>query len=144
MSKLESLEKLRNGMGGYGTGDNNFVTLKKEAFDRYCDAIQEEVDKAYMRLPVDADGVPIHVGDVVYSKIWPDGVMVYEISFTDNDGDRVYNDSGTYCLSGVCSHVKPRTVEDVIGEALDKYDKGIIGREGMAEMCAKELRMVGE
>jgi len=148
MSKIESLEKLRNGMGGYGTGDNNFVTLKKEAFDRYCDAIQEEVDKAYMRLPVDADGVPIHVGDVVYSKIWPDGVMVYEISFTDNDGDRVYDDSGMYCLSGVCSHVKPRTVEDVLLDFLKESRDFSLKRSGEVDEAIKryssELKMRGD
>lgn len=85
--------------------------IEAEWQDSY-DAMCLEIERDYMKLPVDADGVPIHVGDEVE---W-------------------INDNGKYKVCGVgelvalrthasdcftvgpnrLRHVKPRTLEDVL------------------------------
>ena len=154
MSELESLEKLRNGMGGYGTGDNNFVTLKKEAFDRYCDAIQAEVDERYMKLPVDADGVPIHVGDVVeFGENLNQGIVKalnehMVIAMHVDDCCMNYAKYGLLWNADACRHVKPRTVEDVLLDFLKESRDFNLKHTGEVDEAIKrysaELQMRGD
>lgn len=75
----------------------------------------DEYDQTHMVLPVDADGVPIHVGDVVDSgldsgkvlrlELWADGwVVVFDVG---------RGNTSRY-ESTALRHVKPRTLEDVL------------------------------
>ena len=69
--------------------------------------------RSYMRLPVDADGVPIHCGDRIVCndgrvrEVWLIGTQDIMTS------DHVCHDWAK------CRHVKPRTVEDVLRELVD-------------------------
>ena len=78
------------------------------------DAIADEIEAAYMKLPVDADGVPIRPGDTVkYSKF---GVCDYTVRAVTKDfwvatDDFAYNPDFT-------RHVNPDTVEGIIAEAM--------------------------
>ena len=111
-----------------------------------AEEIEREIAEKYMLLPVDADGVPICVGDMVnggmgdsgkvqHIEIWPDGfVIVYEHhpgQFTRYAADAV-------------RHVKPRTIEDVLYECFHdcmyKYPTGI---EPIISKYADELRSMG-
>ena len=79
------------------------------------EAVEREISERFVELPIDADGVLIHVGDVVqglgdagpvqHVELWDDGwVVVFEFApgqFTRYSGDAV-------------RHYKPRTVEDVL------------------------------
>lgn len=79
------------------------------------EAVEHEVAEKFCELPVDADGVLIHVGDMVqglvdggpvqHLELWDDGwVVVFEFApgqFTRYSGDAV-------------RHAKPRTLEDVL------------------------------
>ena len=90
----------------------------------------------YMELPVDADGVPIRVGDEINSLGC--GVLVNSI---------IWDGANWYASDAVVSsdwfpvkhseHVKPRTLEDVLREyALEMnltYETGEIGGEERAE-----------
>ena len=103
---MESIEKLRK------------LTIcdKGEEYTAYLDAgdiadeIEREIAEKYMELPVDAEGVPLHLNDEVVSLdtnaqlvvtgIADDAVQVSCFSVWER-GDHFV-------------HVKPRTVEDVL------------------------------
>lgn len=105
---LESLEKLRD--------FRHYLSTNEAA--HIADEIQAEIDAKYMLLPLDADGVPIHVGEemachgdvfkvcaVARAKIhrW----VTVKLGETQT----------TYSYDPLeCTHYKPRTVEDVLIE----------------------------
>lgn len=90
--------------------------------------IEEEIERDYMRLPVDADGVPIRIGDVLdppkgseeYGRL-----MVTELTY---DGEDWYfkgeipasftGQAGYFNVIGF-AHVKPRTLENVLVDMLE-------------------------
>ena len=123
MSELKSIEKLRE-YAAY----NCRVKGWKDDLKALADAIEAEVAESYMRVPCDADGVPIRVGDTVFNERWNEGRAVYEIGFTDNDGTRIYDEHGEWALAGACSHSKPRTLEDVLRDFAHKAVR--IGMKG--------------
>ena len=77
-------------------------------FDRLCDEIEREIAECYMLLPVDADGVPIRVGDKLILDNGYHPPMEVEVQ------PLTTYDSSCY------RHVKPRTIEDVLMEFADK------------------------
>jgi len=92
---------------------------------------QEYIDSHYMPLPVDADGVPIHMGDAVEGELLFDNATVrgtvcaYHIHDDDEPGTvyiRVKPTKDTWTIKELqfkrCRHVKPRTVEDVLIDAM--------------------------
>ena len=152
MTELKSLEKLRNAMGGYGSSDNYFVTLKDKQFDELCDAIQAEVDEYYMPLPLDAEGVPIRVGDCIAEK-------PYRPNLGEKPSEIVcmlFNSDG-WCVSDrdpfghwaspiTLVHVKPRTVEDVLRDCCNEWNEhcGDDWESGVYAKYADELRWMME
>lgn len=130
---MESIEKLRKYQLYYRTDEYTaFVQLGNVL----ADEIEREIAERYMELPVDADGVPIRVGDVVES---------YGEKF--NVRGICENSLGRLCVQGGkhnakiapydCRHVNPRTLEDVLRELVEcaempggKLDDGDI--EGFA------------
>ena len=108
---LESIEKLRNRV-------NPMMPLNAEII---ANEIEREIAERFIELPVDADGVPIRVGDELYNGeviafggLAEGGVVFVHRGFED----------GNYILeafaSNVTHHVKPRTVEDVLRDFLDE------------------------
>lgn len=142
---LESIEKLRNWMPISVISDTA-MNIGRE----YADAIQVEVDEKYMELPVDADGVPIRIfdevtggmgdsGKVVRLELWNDGwVVVYKVAAGRT----------TRYSPDAVSHVKPRTVEDVLNDfASEAYDVDGRDDEEWLPLLAKyaaELQMRGD
>lgn len=141
MTSLESIERLRESLSdctikaGVEPSDTYWITAR--ACDILIDEIESEIAEKYIELPVDADGVPIHVGDVleydygddlrgtrmvcalIYdgtrTKEFDGGIWDFEFD-GDDGGSRNVN-----CMSDFyeCNrHVKPRTVEDVLEEFL--------------------------
>ena len=112
------------------------------------------VAREYVKLPVDADGVPIRIGDVmdvgIVFAIGDDGVFMVENGF-----------SGKYdveCFDGFACHHHAPTVEDVLrefaekmnenmgmytGEAIDADEWRDADRQTIAEYAAK-LRLAEE
>ena len=88
-----------------------------------ADDIENEIADNYMRLPVDADNVPIHVGDVLECN-----ANGYEGTFTvfaigndtvvgNHDIEWIRDNLGKWFhVASYCHHVKPRTLEDVLNE----------------------------
>lgn len=140
MIEIKALEKLYklHIPGGYGFEsyvkeaaddiqaevDSNFAELEGFA-KRVENAVNNSEDltlfgRDYMLLPVDADGVPIRVGDLLeyqcegMSRLHAQGVYVYK------DGRKcVMNESLGIWLPEQCHHVKPRMLEDILEELVE-------------------------
>lgn len=111
MSELKSIAKLRK--------------LSKEVvdmrwgveFDRAIDALEAEVSERYMELPVDADGVPISVGDKMqYHDGEPFTVCAVAPGVIHTwAAVKLGECSTTYHYApDLCTHYKPRTLEDIL------------------------------
>lgn len=94
---------------------------------------QQYIDEYYQLLPVDADGVPIHLGDMVEGELLFDNATVKGTVTTyhiHDDGEpgtvyiKVKPTEDTWTIKKLwftrCRHVKPRTIEDVLREFAEK------------------------
>lgn len=105
MSEIKTLEDMRNTV-------KTIAADCDEGWILGClDAIESEIAERYMELPVDADGVPIHVGEEI---TLPNGRRDTVRFITYRMTDVVFNERGW--IPNQCTHVKPRTVEDVLRE----------------------------
>ena len=132
---MKSIDKLRTSLKACtkeaGIEPDKFDTywITAKACDMLIDEIEAEIAERYMELPVDANGVPIHMGDTVEGELVFDDatakgtVTTYHIH--DNDEpDTVYIKvdcgNGTWTIKELrikrCHHVKLRTLEDVLNE----------------------------
>lgn len=115
------------------------------------DAIQATdenmADAGWVRLPVDADGVPIHVGDVLDNIVCPSvhrevtGVGV-KCFYGWDDGNGRYSQFDVVCYR----HHHAQTVEDVLEELLREYDRddSELTNGEIIERFAAKLRLAGE
>lgn len=87
------------------------IELKPGWVHAFLCRFADEIEAAYMKLPVDADGVPIRVGDEIE---YPNGRRDVVRFITINDNLPTFNESGW--IASKCRHVKPDTVEDIIAE----------------------------
>lgn len=101
-------------------------------------------ENAWVRLPVDADGVPIRVGDKI-NVCQTKNVEVVGV------GDQVvftHYYMGDYHkhFAGDCHHHRAPTVEDVLREFGDWYahTKGGCDEDGIIAEYAAKLRLAGE
>lgn len=118
--------------------------------------IEEEISDNYMRLPVDADGVPIHIGDVLecdangYKGTFTVFAIGNDTVVGNHDIEWIRdNPSKWFHVASYCHHVKPRTLEDVLRdvwkEALD-YAKSDMWRnpeEVFAERADEIRELLG-
>ena len=107
---MESIEKLRYYI--------DHGIKHRDELIKLIDAIEREIAEKYMELPVDADGVPIHVGDAMYDGkvaklvISDDGehsVYVYKLPNVQHE---------IYCYE--TAHVKPDPIKELLEEFADK------------------------
>ena len=123
---LESIEKLRD-CTWIGSGKVN----------EYLDEIEKEISERYMLLPVDADGVPWHVGDITEN-----GNTINAICF-DRHGCHFSNTRNDINPS-IHRHAKPKTLEDVLCNMIHEYGWTDVQAETIADKYAKEIReMIG-
>lgn len=99
--------------------------IDKEHAEAVADALQlrGEPDR-WVELPVDADGVPIHVGDMVG---W-DGDEEFEVKgFGGSRAERLFylNEGGRFCwgIAENCRHVQPDSWERIMDDA-EKLARG--------------------
>lgn len=149
---LESIDKLRDYIS-----TNQRVRGWKDNLSDIADEIECEISERYMPLPVDADGVPTHMGDTVEGEL-PDNTTVKGVVTTyhihDNgEPDTVYIKvdcgGGAWTIKELkvkhCHHVKPRTVEDVLTDFAAKIHEPQVGSyelrvEEYAPKYADEIR----
>lgn len=99
----------------------------------------------YVALPVDADGVPIHVGDTVYGE---DGMSykVVSISFGRWPGGVTVNAVNGFSkwrdlIPGKMTHISPDSLESIARDLEDWADGNI---SGSAQSFADRIREVAE
>ena len=86
-------------------------------------------ESAWVKLPVDADGVPIHIGDVMESDHYEDGTVVGMQYFkAPNDSLRLliavkphFLDTPTWRDPECYRHYHAPTVEDVLREFVERW-----------------------
>lgn len=153
---MESVDKLRE-LPVFGAvsvdGDLNatnqrMVCATKEEVLEIADAIEAEIAERYLALPLDADGVPIRVGDklIGYNERFDvegigDGIVIFRAE-NDELGE-LFNPAATV-------HAKPRTLEDVLREfagdyrrAMNAFEEGDEYGPSITELtarCAAEIR----
>lgn len=74
--------------------------------------------KEYVKLPVDADGVPIHVGDVME---WPDGSTFDVVGISANTlfyVEHDFDNSAHWTVANNKFHAQPDSWESIITDAL--------------------------
>lgn len=99
-----------------------------KAFDAACDRIEAEIAERYMELPTDADGVPIHVGDLIEYGFKGERLEVTHIGLTKHGDPTIAyrRPNGTLdssCIGSECRHVKPRTIEDVLRDCCNEWNE---------------------
>lgn len=113
------------------------------------------LSERYMLLPVDADGVPIRVGDVlecdangyegtftVFAVGNKSAIGNHEIEWIKGNPDKWFH------IASYCHHVKPRTLEDVLRDCCDEYYKAYkseyaINLADIYRKYADEIRKLG-
>ena len=107
---MESIDKLRE----WAQNDNTLIPCNKVR--EIADEIEREIAERYMLLPVDADGVPIHVGDEVVMNVDNKKTSVQFVA----PNCFMQTSPVVYHMGAGCRHVKHRTIEDVLQEFADK------------------------
>lgn len=139
---MESIERLRS----YAEVHWEPWDASREQLNESLDEIEQEIAERYIELPVDADGVPIHVGDTVeFGESRNQGIVkaVNECMVISLHTDCDYTNYAKYGLlwdADSCRHVNPRTIEDAISDALRDYAITDMSREEIAAKYAEEIR----
>ena len=127
--------------------DNDWLGGWNRAVLATVEKIEKEVAERYMELPLDADGVPIRVGDVLTDGEYK--FKVFELAaFGDGSWSIRNEDGNAWAACDVTHHHEP-TVEDVLREFAEKIIDSQIPNvhptyeEAIAEYAAK-LRLAEE
>ena len=139
MSEIKALESLRN-------------CLSSATYDGMFDEIQAEVDERFMELPLDADGVPIRVGDLVTLNNG-EPFKVGGIRDAGNQWHIFRYELHRWWSPLDLHHVKPRTLEDVLEDFRAHYDswednsyganRGIERKELFEQTAAEICELLG-
>ncbi len=148
MSDINAIEKLRESLkdctNEAGVEPNRFDTywITAKACDILIDEVEAEIAERYTLLPVDAEGVPIHIGDylqlgesrghVIALTYCPCNELPWEWQ-CDSDGDW-YNTKFAH-------HAKPRTLEDVLRDVMTDFADADFNDETIEIITA---RYIGE
>lgn len=130
--KLESIEKLRK----YAEVHWEPWDAARERLNESLDKIEQEIAERYIELPVDADGVPIRLGDTVREV--DDRVPMEVMSLTFYEDCVDVNACGMN--PNLLRHVKYLTIEDAISDAIRDYATTDMSREEIAAKYAEEIR----
>ncbi len=138
---INSLDRLRNAI----VLDHHAGPDQSELSDLFND-VECEIDSNYFLLPKDMNGVPIHVGDKVCTKL---GSTYTVARITRED----YEGTTTWYIEDFASHYslgsedlticKPPTVEDVLEKALNKAAR-LDRKEGYWPSAADITNIVNE
>lgn len=143
MSNLKTIDALRRVIG---LGEAGYYQADKDcdyddAIDECVDAIEREVSERFMELPLDADDVPIHVGDCL--QLGDTHGEVVALTYCPANGKLPWEwqcDTGDWYNTAFAYHAKPRTLEDVLREfGMECADDAYATDEAVA-ICAAKIR----
>lgn len=103
---IESIEKLR----GYAPHHPELYAVCNAA----ADEIEAEIAERYIELPVDADGVPIRIGDLVTHPFFEGSREVRSLTKEQRNPYWHLGVDGGKVTAHTCRHAKLRTIEDVL------------------------------
>ena len=123
--------------------DDSWLDAWHRAFDEELEALKREIAEKYMPLPVDADGVPIHVGDeVVYDhkglRLGKSETVKW-IAIGESE-THITTEHNSYSSPDVLRHVKPRTLRDVLFDFMRDCETSELGNSELVEKYEVELR----
>ena len=149
MSEIKALDELREYAEQCCPAYEDYDARMMEI----ADTIEAEIAERYMELPVDADSVPIHMGETVYGKYLEGNpeFTVRGFSFDLEYGQwNVQVGDAAWTSANLLSHVKPRTLEDVLNDRINDVLSVMTSGIGIAletalndsfgEECADEIR----
>lgn len=121
---MKSIENLR------GYAKEAIASYNRSAVFSYCNEIEAEIAANYMELPKDADGVPIHVGDVLDRDYTVDYVAPH------------------WCLSAgrgarhesSCHHIDTDPLKGLLCGMIREYCSTAALKETVAEKYAERIR----
>lgn len=159
MSEIKALEELREKLERDTSKAKLYPTapikhafaegVTIEGYRALADAIEAEIAERFMELPVGADGVPIRVGDELechangYDGTFTVFAIGNNVAVGNHDIEWIRrNPSKWFHIASFCTHVKPRTLEDVLREFTEKYQYCISdnGRSVTLAKYADEIR----
>lgn len=142
---LEGIEKLRTAARNMAKGRGLEEHDECNLLLIIADEIEREIAERYMELPVDADGVPIHVGENLRSACSETEYTTLGFWFDFDCGIWQVMVSSKQAMSGnMLRHVKPRTVEDVLMDVLRDSTRPDMDNSEIIEKYVAELRMAGD
>lgn len=113
--------------------DLSYSTPIEKDIEVLCNAIRNlDVSKDYIKYPLDADGVPIKIGDTVYLDGEDYKVVTIKLMSDKLTGDLYFDivgtreDKGFSASPRLISHTKPRTLEDIINEMQVAFNKDLL------------------
>ena len=130
MSEINALDNLREWARIATTADDPIWEIIGE--------IESEIQERYLLLPVDADGVPIHVGDEV--ELTTRAAKFHACLKLSEYGWLIDNDEPSGFTPDCVRHVKPRTLEDVLCDMIHEYGCTDARTETIADKYAAEIR----
>ena len=120
---MNAVEKLRSFLPSEFNAWETNAVIRKPGEDITAEkiaAIADEIENTYMKLPVDADGVPIKPGDLIEHD-YDEGKYQFTVETVIFDGDRwdlgFKGDTTEDCARVEYEHmhhVQPETVESVL------------------------------
>lgn len=93
---------------------NHYGVGTKWAAEDAVKNVFETIDSTYMKLPVDADGMPIRIGDTM-ERVCAEMPGTFIVGLIGADG-HCMDDETNFFLASECRHVKPDTVESLLME----------------------------
>ena len=115
----------------------------------YVDAIERELEERYVELPVDGDGVPIHIGDKV-TQVSDRPTPVLGITYHKSTPPSICIERGDLWIDAdTLHHYKSPTVEDILREFADlvreeQVERAQISDEAIAEFAERLQLKEGE
>ena len=129
---LESIEKMRDYIS-----TNQRMRGWKDSLSDIADEIEREISEKYMLLPVDADGVPIRVGDEMCCH--KHGITSMEVLAVSDVHFWWLGETGVYpSIAESFHHVKPDPVKELLEEFSGIWKAAVEVRSG------ESLRKRGE
>lgn len=137
---MKSIEKLRTAARNMAKGRNLEHHEECNLLLRIADEIEAEIAERYMKLPVDADGVPIHEGDLMDSNAF--GVVEVEGFIHGAVAFWIYDPQPAHVATSPANllHHKPRTLENVLEDMLIEKDETDLCSMGLIAKYAAEIR----
>lgn len=137
MAGIKSIDKLREKIRL--DVNNPWSDLKGDLLS-LCDKVEREIAERYMELPTDADGVPIHVGDLLQLGDTRSEVMAFEYRPHGKLPWSWLTKDGEWYSTAFTQHVKPRTLEVVLEDMLIEKDETDLCSMGLISKYADEIR----